>query len=119
MHHASESSGFRSPIAAQLAHSRSEQDAIELQPSQRPKENTRTGKGTPERAKKRSKKSKNATQKTQKTQKTMKTFADPKNAFIRALVSSLPMSSIKDTYLFYFFSGTPTPNLKQIFVPSR
>jgi hypothetical protein len=36
-HRVSEAGAFRSPISAQLAHSRSEQYAVELRPAKRPK----------------------------------------------------------------------------------
>jgi hypothetical protein len=36
LHRASEVDGFQSPIVAQLVHSRSEKDAIELRPEERP-----------------------------------------------------------------------------------
>jgi hypothetical protein len=39
-HGASEADGFRSPIAAQLAHSGTEQDAIKLRPAERPKQHS-------------------------------------------------------------------------------
>jgi hypothetical protein len=61
-----------------LAHSRSEQNATELRPSERPtkhskRQNKAQGKKTQERAKKAAK-----TQKTKKTQKMIKTFAHSK-----------------------------------------
>jgi hypothetical protein len=83
LHHASEASGFRSPIEARLAG-----DQSMMQSSQDPrnaKKNTRTGKRTPERAKKRKGElKKQKTQKNAKTQKhkTIKTFAGPKKTFL-------------------------------------
>jgi hypothetical protein len=79
-HCASEAGGFRSPIAAHQRHSRSEQDAIEPRPADRPKKHSSTQK-TPERAKIAKNSTKNS--KTRKNRKkTDKSICrPPKNVF--------------------------------------
>jgi hypothetical protein len=87
LHHASEASGFRSPIEARLAG-----DQSMMQSSQDPrnakKNNTRTGKRAPERAKKRKgeqktrKNQKNAKNAKKQKHKTIKIFAGPKKTFL-------------------------------------